>query len=46
MKMAANHQATQNVYIVKTVKKGDSLGFDVIDTFPNYEDPVQGCKMP
>ena len=45
MKMAANHQATQNVYIVKTVKKGDSVGFDVIDTFANYEDPVQGCKM-
>jgi len=45
MKMAANHQATHNVYIVKTVKKGDSVGFDVIDTFANYEDPVQGCKM-
>jgi branched-chain amino acid transport system substrate-binding protein len=43
MKMGANHQATQNIYIVKTVKKGDSVGFEVIDNFPSYEDPVKGC---
>lgn len=45
MKMAANHQATQNVYIVRAVKKGEGIGFETIETFPNYEDPVTGCKM-
>lgn len=45
MKMAANHQATQNVYIVKTVPKGDDVAFEVIDTFKDFVDPVQGCKM-
>jgi branched-chain amino acid transport system substrate-binding protein len=45
MKMAANHQATQNVYIVKTVPKGDDVAFEVIDTFKDFVDPVQGCNM-
>ena len=45
MKMAKNHQATQNVYIVKTVKKGNAVAFEVIDTFPNFEDPVKGCTL-
>ncbi len=45
MKMGANRQATQNVYIVKTVKKGEGLGFQVLDTVANYEDPVKGCKL-
>jgi branched-chain amino acid transport system substrate-binding protein len=45
MKMAKNHQATQNVYIVKTVKKGAEVAFEVIDTYANFEDPVQGCKL-
>lgn len=45
MKMAKNHQATQNVYIVKTVQKGSDVAFEVIDTYPNFEDPVQGCKL-
>jgi branched-chain amino acid transport system substrate-binding protein len=45
MKMAKNHQATQNIYIVKTVAKGDDVVFQVIDTYPNFEDPVKGCKL-
>jgi branched-chain amino acid transport system substrate-binding protein len=45
MAMGANRQATQNVYIVKTVKKGDGLGFQVVDTIANYKDPVTGCKL-
>ena len=45
MAMAKNHQATQNIYSVKTVAKGDDVVFEVIDTFPNFEDPVKGCKL-
>ena len=45
MKMAKNHQATQNVYIVKTVPKGEDVAFEIIDTFPNFEDPVKGCNL-
>ncbi len=45
MKMAKNHQATMNVYIVKTVEKGGNVVFEVIDTFPNFEDPVKGCNL-
>jgi branched-chain amino acid transport system substrate-binding protein len=45
MKMAKNHQATQNVYIVKTVKKGNVVAFDLIDTYQNVEDPVKGCNL-
>jgi branched-chain amino acid transport system substrate-binding protein len=45
MKMAKNHQATQNVYIVKTVKKDNAVAFEIIDTYPNVEDPVKGCNL-
>lgn len=45
MKMAKNHMATQNVYIVKTVKKGADVAFDIIDTYPNFVDPVKGCTL-
>jgi len=45
MRMAKSHQATQNVYIVKTVPKGDDVAFEVIDTFANVEDPVKGCNL-
>jgi branched-chain amino acid transport system substrate-binding protein len=45
MKMAKNHMATQNVYIVKTVKKAGNTAFDIIDTYPNFVDPVQGCNL-
>ena len=45
MKMAKNHNATQNIYIVKTVPKGDDIAFEIIDTFPNFEDPVKGCNL-
>jgi branched-chain amino acid transport system substrate-binding protein len=45
MKMGKNRQATQNVYIVKTVKKGADVAFEIIDTYPNFEDPVKGCNL-
>ena len=45
MSMANNHQATQNMYIVKTMMKGSEVGFEIIDTMPNFVDPVQGCKL-
>ena len=45
MSMAKNHQATQNIYIVKTVQKGSDVAFEIIDTYPNFVDPVQGCKL-
>jgi hypothetical protein len=45
MKMEKNRQATQNVYIVKTVPKGDDVAFEIIDTFPNYAHPLGGCKL-
>jgi branched-chain amino acid transport system substrate-binding protein len=45
MKMAKNHEATENVYIVKTVKQDGKVAFQVIDTFKDFADPVKGCKM-
>jgi branched-chain amino acid transport system substrate-binding protein len=45
MKMAKNHQATQNVYITKTVKKDNAVAFEIIDTYRDVEDPVKGCKL-
>jgi branched-chain amino acid transport system substrate-binding protein len=45
MKMAKNHQATQNVYIVKTVKKDNAVAFEIIDTYKDVEDPVKGCNL-
>ena len=46
MSMAKNRQATQNVYIVKSVQKSDgNTGFEVIDTYKNFVDPVKGCKL-
>ena len=45
MKMAKNHQATQNVYIAKTVKKDNAVAFDIIDTYRDVEDPVKGCNL-
>lgn len=45
MKMGKNHQATQNVYIAKTVKKDNAVAFDILETYPNVEDPVKGCKL-
>jgi len=37
--------ATQNVYIVKTVKKGGKVAFEVIDTYRDFVDPVKGCNL-
>lgn len=45
MKMAKNHQATQNVYIAKTVKKDNAVAYEIIDTYQNVEDPVKGCNL-
>jgi branched-chain amino acid transport system substrate-binding protein len=46
MSMAKNRQATQNVYIVKTVQKNDgNTGFEVIDTYKDFVDPVKGCTL-
>jgi branched-chain amino acid transport system substrate-binding protein len=39
------HGATQNFYIVKTVKRGDRIGFETLETFPEVVDPVKGCVM-
>lgn len=36
---------TQNWYIVKTVKKGKDISFDILDTYSNYKDPIEGCKL-
>ncbi len=45
MKMAKNHQATQNVYIAKTVKKDNAVAYEIIETYPNVEDPVKSCNL-
>lgn len=37
--------ATQNVYIVKSVARGDGIGFEVLETVPNVKDPVPGCVL-
>ena len=44
-KLAKNHQATQSVYIVKTVKKDNAVAFNIIDTYTDVEDPVKGCNL-
>ena len=41
----ATNQVDQNVYIAKTVKKGNEVVFELLDTIPNVStDPAQ-CKM-
>ena len=37
--------ATQNIYIVRTVPKGDGVGFEMLETLPNVPDPVTGCVL-
>jgi len=27
------------------VKKGDKVGYELLETFPNYTDQVDGCKL-
>jgi len=39
------HGATQNFYIVKTVKRGDRTGFETLETVAEVADPVKGCVM-
>lgn len=41
----ATHGATQNFYIVKTVKRADRIGFETIETFADVVDPVKGCAF-
>lgn len=41
----ANNSATQNVYIVKTVKSAKGQSFQLLDTYPNFTDQVDGCKL-
>lgn len=41
----SNNSATQNVYIVKTIKTDKGLGFQLLDTFANFTDQVDGCKL-
>jgi branched-chain amino acid transport system substrate-binding protein len=35
----------QNIYIVRTVKKDGKIGYDIVDTYKNFRDPVEGCKL-
>ena len=42
---SSNRSITQNFYIVKTVKKGDKVGFDLVETLKDMEDPISGCKL-
>ena len=41
----ATHGATQNFYIVKTVKRADRIGFETIETFADVVAPVKGCAF-
>ena len=45
MTTAKNHRARQNVDIVRTVKKGNAVAVDLIDTFKDFEEPVEGCRL-
>ena len=36
---------SQNIYVVKTVKKGDKIGYDILETYRDFRDPVQGCAL-
>jgi branched-chain amino acid transport system substrate-binding protein len=42
---STDRSVVQNFYIVKSVKRGDSTGFELIETLPNYPDPATGCKL-
>lgn len=39
------HGATQNFYIVKTVKRGERTGFETLETIAEVADPVKGCVL-
>ena len=43
--MGRNHQITQNVYIVKAVERAGAPGFEILETYKDFKDPVPGCKM-
>lgn len=42
---SANRAVVQNMYIVKSVKKGDKVGFDLLETVEKVADPATGCKL-
>jgi len=43
---STSRSITQNFYIVKSVKKPDGqLGFELMETLPNFADPITGCKL-
>jgi branched-chain amino acid transport system substrate-binding protein len=42
---ASDRSVVQNFYIVKSVPRGDSTGFELIETLPNFADPSTGCKL-
>lgn len=37
--------ATQNVYIARTVEKGGEISFEILETLPDFKDPVPGCVL-
>ncbi len=41
----ANNQVDQNVYIARTVKKGNEVVFELLDTIPNVTTDAAQCKM-
>jgi len=43
--MGKTNTVLQNIYIVRTVKKGDKVGYDIVDTYKDFEDPIQGCNL-
>jgi branched-chain amino acid transport system substrate-binding protein len=36
---------SQNIYIARTVKRGEKIGYEILDTYKNFEDPVEGCNL-
>jgi branched-chain amino acid transport system substrate-binding protein len=40
-----NNSATQNIYVVRTIKSGSSIGFRLLDTIHSYPDQVTGCAL-
>ena len=46
IKLSSTSRAVvQNIYIVKSVKKGNAVGFEMIETVKNVQDFSTGCKL-
>ena len=41
-----SNNVSQNIYIARTVKKGDSAAFELLDTVPNVSADASTCDMP